>query len=105
MTSLTVPAEDISRIESVLTITGGKTVYSSAEYEGLAAPAPPITPQWSPVAHYVGYHQPAEPATRAGAREARTVADAAIDSEEQRQWRAARDGALQTPLAGSCAAW
>lgn len=101
----TVPAEDISRIESVLTIVGGKIVYSAAEYEGLAAAPPPITPEWSPVAHYGGYHQPAEPITQPGARQAKTVAEAAIDSEEQRQWRAARDGAPQTPLVDSCTAW
>ena len=89
----TVPAEDISRIESVLTIVGGKIVYSAAEYEGLAAAPPPITLQWSPVEHYGGYHQPAEPTTQPGARQATTLAEAAIDSEEQRQWRTACDGA------------
>jgi predicted amidohydrolase YtcJ len=71
----TVPAEDISRIESVLTITGGKIVYAAAEYEGLATPLPPIEPAWSPVAHYGAYQQPVP----SGAAQARVVADAARD--------------------------
>jgi predicted amidohydrolase YtcJ len=89
---LTVPAEDISRIESVLTITGGKIVYAAAEYEGLAAPLPPIDPAWSPVAHYGAYQQPAP----SGAAQARAVAEAANDSLEQARWRAERGG-LDTP--------
>jgi predicted amidohydrolase YtcJ len=81
----TVPAEDISRIESVLTVAGGKIVHAAADYEGLTAPLPPILPAWSPVAHYGAYHQPARP----GTAQASTIAEAAADSEEQRQWRAA----------------
>ncbi len=75
----TVAAEDISRIEAVLTITGGKIVYAVAEYAGLAKPMAPIEPAWSPVAHYGGYQQSAP----AGAVQARAVADAARDSLEQ----------------------
>jgi predicted amidohydrolase YtcJ len=97
----TVPAEDISRIESVLTVTGGRIVYAAADFEGLAAPLPPIEPAWSPVARYGGYQQLAA----SGAAQAQTVAEAAAESEEQRRWRAARDG--ETGLAprgpdGSC---
>jgi predicted amidohydrolase YtcJ len=84
---LAVPAEDISRIESVLTITGGKVVYAAAEYEGLAAPLPPIEPAWSPVAHYGAYQQ-----SPPGAIQARAVAEAAYDSLEQGRWRAERGG-------------
>ncbi len=76
---LAVPAEDISRIESVLTITGGKIVYATAEYEGLAAPLPPIEPAWSPVARYGAYQQSAP----SGAAQARAVAEAASDSLEE----------------------
>ncbi len=83
---LTVPDEDISRIESVLTITGGKIVYSAAEYEGLVAPAPPIEPAWSPAARYAGYQRSAAP----GAAQAQAVTEAAADSKQQHQWRAAR---------------
>jgi len=69
---LTVPAEDIAGIESVLTITGGKIVYAAAEYEGLNAPAPPIEPAWSPVAHYGGYQQPAPVRSGPGPRGSRS---------------------------------
>jgi len=46
---------DISRIESVLTIVGGKIVWSSAEFEGLAAPLPAPAPAWSPVTEFGGF--------------------------------------------------
>jgi Amidohydrolase family len=39
---LAVEDEDISRIESLLTIVGGKIGYPVADYEGLARPLPPI---------------------------------------------------------------
>jgi predicted amidohydrolase YtcJ len=49
---------DISRIESVLTVVGGKAVWSSAEFEGIAAPLSPPAPSWSPVTQFGGYHVP-----------------------------------------------
>jgi predicted amidohydrolase YtcJ len=54
-----VDAADISRIESVLTIVGGKIVWSSAEFEGLAAPLPDPAPAWSPVTEFGGFRDPA----------------------------------------------
>jgi len=96
----TVPPEDISRLESVLTIVGGKIVYTAAEYEGLATPLPPIEPAWSPVARYGGYQQPAP----SGAAQARAVAEAARDSMEQHQWRAKRDASQADAARGLDAA-
>jgi predicted amidohydrolase YtcJ len=52
----TVPEEDIKGIESVLTILGGKVVYGAEEFGGLAPPHLPVSPDWSPVAVYGGYH-------------------------------------------------
>jgi len=95
----TVPAEDISRIESVLTVVGGKIVHAAAEYQGIATPLPPITPDWSPVAHYGAYHQGAGPGTQPGTAQARAVAEAACESEQQRQWRVAHD---QNPGPSPC---
>jgi predicted amidohydrolase YtcJ len=89
---LTVPVEDISGIESVLTVTGGKIVYAAAEYEGLATPLPPIEPDWSPVARYGAYQQPPP----SGVVQARAVTEAAADSLEQRRWQMAR-GRPETP--------
>jgi predicted amidohydrolase YtcJ len=77
----TVAAEDISGVESVLTIVGGKIVYAAAEYDGLAAPLPSIEPAWSPVARYGGPQQPPP----SGAAQAGAVADAARDSLVQQQ--------------------
>jgi predicted amidohydrolase YtcJ len=47
---MTVPAEEIRRINSVLTMVGGKVVYGEGGYEKLAPALPPASPSWSPVA-------------------------------------------------------
>ena len=51
----TIPEEAVKQIESVLTLVGGKVVYGSGEFERLALPPLPVSPQWSPVAVYGGY--------------------------------------------------
>jgi predicted amidohydrolase YtcJ len=56
-----VPEEEIKSIESVLTVIGGKVVYGAGEFERLAPPPLPVSPGWSPVGVYGGYHQ-AQPA-------------------------------------------
>ena len=48
--------EEIKGIESVLTLVGGKVVYGAGEFTGLAPPALPVLPDWSPVKAYGGYH-------------------------------------------------
>jgi predicted amidohydrolase YtcJ len=50
-----VPEEQIKRLESVLTVMGGKVVYAAEEFSKLAPPLPPVSPDWSPVAKYGGY--------------------------------------------------
>jgi predicted amidohydrolase YtcJ len=61
-----IPVEEIKRLESVLTIVGGKVVYAAAEFSKLAPPSLPVSPDWSPVATYGGY---APAAVRATAQE------------------------------------
>jgi predicted amidohydrolase YtcJ len=56
-----VPEKEIKAIESVLTVVGGKVVYAAGKFERLAPPPLPISPGWSPVGVYGGYHQ-AQPA-------------------------------------------
>lgn len=51
--------ERIKHLESVLTIVGGKPVYAKSEFKDLDTPALPVSPNWSPVAHYGGYHNKA----------------------------------------------
>jgi predicted amidohydrolase YtcJ len=51
-----IPDEEIKRIESVLTIVGGKVVYAAEEFGSLAPSGLPVSPDWSPVGHYDGYH-------------------------------------------------
>jgi predicted amidohydrolase YtcJ len=60
---LTVPEVEIKGIEAVLTVMGGKIVHGSGEFAPLAPPVPPVSPDWSPVASYGGYHHGAAPAS------------------------------------------
>ncbi len=53
-----IPDEDIKRLESILTLVGGKTVHAAAEFAALAPPALPVLPAWSPVAKFGGYAAP-----------------------------------------------
>jgi hypothetical protein len=51
------PEEEIKRIESVLTVVGGKIVYGAADF-GQLAPSPlPVLPDWSPVKQLGGYYR------------------------------------------------
>jgi predicted amidohydrolase YtcJ len=58
----TVPEEEIKGIESMLTILGGNVVYAAEEFAGLAPPPLPVSPDWSPVTMYGGYHRKARAA-------------------------------------------
>ena len=48
----------------MLTVVGGKVVYGVGEFERLAPPPLPVSPDWSPVKAYGGYQQ-AQPAQSA----------------------------------------
>ena len=48
--------EEIKGIESVLTVVGGKVVYGAEEFGNLVPPLP-VSPDWSPVGVYGGYHK------------------------------------------------
>jgi predicted amidohydrolase YtcJ len=52
-----VPDEEIKRIESVLTIVGGKVVYGADDFARLSPPPLPVLPDWSPVKEYGGYYR------------------------------------------------
>lgn len=77
-----VPESEISRIESLLTIVGGKVVYGVENYEGAAEPVDAIEPAWSPVARFGGFQQ-----STSGVRQAASLVEAALDSPLQRRWR------------------
>ncbi|MFI1648471.1 amidohydrolase [Streptomyces avidinii] len=93
-----VAADDIPHIESLLTVAGGRIVYAAGEYEGLDETLPPVSPEWSPVAHLGGY-QATPPPSVAGARQADLLAEAVASSEQHRRWRAARGEAPEVPPA------
>ncbi|QEV16546.1 amidohydrolase [Streptomyces alboniger] len=84
-----VPQDDIAHIEAVLTVVGGRIVYAAGEHEGLDEALPPLSPAWSPVAHFGGYQATPVPWT-AGVRQADLLAQAVAAGEEHRQWRVAR---------------
>ena len=50
-----IPEEEIKRLESILTLVGGKVVYGVGEFARLAPPPLPVMPEWSPVARHGGY--------------------------------------------------
>src|SRR2546426_10540435 len=50
-----IPDEEIKRLESVLTMVGGRVVYGAEEFAPLAPSMPPVSPDWSPVGRYGGY--------------------------------------------------
>nr|WP_261399236.1 amidohydrolase [Streptomyces misionensis] len=80
---------EIPHIEALLTVVGGRVVYGAREYEGMDEQMPPVTPEWSPVAHFGGYRA-APPTGRSGVRQAELLGEAAAESELHRQWRARR---------------
>ena len=50
-----IPEEQIKRLESVLTIVGGKVVHATGLFAKHAPPSLPVSPDWSPVKQYGGY--------------------------------------------------
>jgi predicted amidohydrolase YtcJ len=50
-----IPEDEIKRLESVLTIVGGKTVYATGPFSKLAPTPLPVSPDWSPVKTFGGY--------------------------------------------------
>ncbi|MEU6911766.1 amidohydrolase [Streptomyces olindensis] len=90
----TVPEPDIAHIESLLTVTGGRIVHAAAEYEGLDEELPPVSPAWSPVAHFGGY-QASRPSRSSGPgpsgwHQAESLGQAVAASREHHRWRVAR---------------
>jgi predicted amidohydrolase YtcJ len=53
-----VPDEQIKRLESVLTIVGGRIVHATEEFVPHAPPPIPVLPEWSPMKVFGGYGAP-----------------------------------------------
>lgn len=84
-----VPDTDISHIESLCTVVGGRIVYAAGEFEGIATPIPTVVPSWSPVAHFGGYHA----TSTKGVAQALAVTEVAMDADEYFHWRVRHDRA------------
>lgn len=52
----TVPETEIPSLQSVLTLLGGKVVYGAGDFKDYDPPPLPVSPAWSPVRSYGGYH-------------------------------------------------
>ncbi|MFD0396859.1 amidohydrolase [Kitasatospora sp. NPDC127121] len=85
----TVPEPEIPSIESLLTVVGGRIVHAAAEYEGMDEELPPVSPGWSPVAHFGGY-QASGRASGAGARQAELLGEVVAESQLHHRWRVER---------------
>lgn len=83
-----VAEEEIKGLTSVLTILEGKVVYAARELTPLGPPELPVSPSWSPVAAYGGYHSPAV------AAQSRRPAQAASVQREKLALRARLEHAL-----------
>lgn len=53
-----VPESEITSIESVLTVVGGRVVHATDAYQQLAPPKLEAVPEWSPVRHFGGHYAP-----------------------------------------------
>jgi predicted amidohydrolase YtcJ len=71
---MSVPPEEIRRINAVLTMVGGRVVHGEGDFADLAPPLPPTSPDWSPVG---AVPSPGErqAAARTGAQFARSCHD------------------------------
>ncbi|MGC5700856.1 amidohydrolase [Pseudomonas sp. NFXW11] len=56
-----VEEEAIKWIESLLTVVDGKVVHAAGDFDKLAPPTLPVTPDWSPVAKVPGHWKPGAP--------------------------------------------
>jgi hypothetical protein len=53
-----VPEDQIKDLHSSLTLVGGRIVWASDSFKPLAPAALPVSPSWSPVKTFGGYHDP-----------------------------------------------
>lgn len=74
-----IPDEEIKKLESVLTMFGGKVVYASGEFSKLAPPPLPVSLDWSPTKHYGGYQQRQDSSVGAADRAARSMIEPEAD--------------------------
>jgi hypothetical protein len=49
---MTIPPDEIRRINSVMTMVGGKVVHGAEAFADLAPPPPPASPSWTPVREF-----------------------------------------------------
>ncbi|EHL32036.1 amidohydrolase [Legionella drancourtii] len=52
-----IPDEEIKDIYSLMTVLGGQIVHASDKFAQYNPPIPPVSPSWSPVKYYGGYHR------------------------------------------------
>ena len=93
---LAIPDDDIKRLESVLTIVGGRVVHGSEEFARLAPPLPPPAPDWSPIPRFGGY-------ARIGGTS--TAASPTAAAVRMRESRVARARVMRPAWGWACDCW
>jgi hypothetical protein len=81
-----IPDDEIKRLESVLTIVGGKIVYAKEAFIRLAPPPLPVSPDWSPVKHYGGYFQSASAHAGVRPQSAQLISHSRLHTWHPRSW-------------------
>lgn len=59
---MTIADDDLKNLKAVMTVVGGEIIYGDREFKEFDPPALPISPSWSPVIRYDGYHAAARQA-------------------------------------------
>jgi predicted amidohydrolase YtcJ len=82
-----IPEEEIKRLESVLTIVGGKIVYANGPFANLAPSPLPVSPDWSPIKSFDGYfRKPIAGGSGSASRETRLHAPLHRHAWHPRRW-------------------
>ncbi len=80
-----IPEDRIKHLESVFTIVDGKPVYGSAEFSNLSPPPLPVSPDWSPVKHFGGYHNDSK-ISFVSPTQPRQTSSIITNSQSQQNW-------------------
>ena len=82
---MTIPESELKDLYSILTVVGGQIVHADEDFKPLAPPPLPISPDWSPVRRFGGYH------LRSGTKTAQSKEQGILSAISQRLCGCAKD--------------
>ena len=101
-----VPEPEIRGIESLLTVVGGQVVHAGGTFEPLGPRPLPVTPDWSPVQFYGGYHGGANHATDGSANQSSRCHHGGLIHSLLSRWSSPTRPRSADPFWGEgCACW